>query len=222
MIYKIILVYSTTAHIHLYLHYKSEWHHGSNAIVSSSCQNLCCLRMQRQVFRVLPQSYHLQGRQRSAWIAKDMGAMLWFKGILGIFIVAPLSKPLASSNASTAPVRDTPLCTFTPTCASDGMTALKSTSRMPLALSQVPSKGTGTWSSQPGEDLRQRRLPFVHTVPIAIPIPSVLLLLLLTFLFVLLLLNCHYSYCYWCYSCRIPSPSHCYCCSHHNLPTLIP
>lgn len=142
MIYKIILVYSTTAHIHLYLHYKSEWHHGSNAIVSSSCQNLCCLRMQRQVFRVLPQSYHLQGRQRSAWIAKDMGAMLWFKGILGIFIVAPLSKPLASSNASTAPVRDTPLCTFTPTCASDGMTALKSTSRMPLALSQVPSKGT--------------------------------------------------------------------------------
>ena len=73
MIYKIILVYSTTAHINL--HYKSEWHHGSN-------------------FRVLPQSYHLQGRQRSAWIAKDMGAMRWFKGILGIFIVTPLWKNL--------------------------------------------------------------------------------------------------------------------------------
>lgn len=89
-----ILVYSTTAHIHLYLHYKSVWHHGSNAIVSSSCRNLCCCGCNAKFSEPWPQSYHLQGRQRSAWIAKDMGAMRWFKGILGIFIVTPLWKNL--------------------------------------------------------------------------------------------------------------------------------
>ena len=126
-------------------------------MIASSCRNLRCCGCNMTSWRasILPSSSPTKIclNRRKTWdLCVD-------SKVSSGYSLQNLCQSLLCLPMLAAPVSDTPLYTFTPRCASDGVTALKSTSHtLPLGLVSGSQQRDRTWSSQAEEYLRQRRL----------------------------------------------------------------